>query len=104
MRARKAETTIEDLKGAVERLHECRATHRESVSIREEFQGQAAWEGSVSVFHIDHPDTDTCYAWSSPVEGSERRKFYAVLKVPPIDSPEKAVRASIVKDYRDTQE
>ena len=98
---RETETAIEDLKKAVEHLHACRATHRASVGVREEYRDQIAWEGVVEVFDVDHPDTDTCYAWSSPVEGSERRKFYAVLKVPPIDSPERAVRASIVKDYRE---
>ena len=90
-------------KEAVERLHVCRATYMESVYVREEFQDQVAWEGTVEVFDVDHPDTDTCYAWSSPVEDSDRRKFYAVLKIPPIDSPEAAVRASIVKDYRDAE-
>lgn len=73
------------------------------MGIREEFQEQVAWEGMVEVFDVDHPDTDTCYAWSSPVEGSERRKFYAVLKIPPVDSPEAAVRVSIVRDYRGEQ-
>ena len=89
---------------AVERLHNCTATYKESVGVREEFRDQIAWEGMVEVFDVDHPDTDTCYAWSFPVEDSDRRKFYAVLKIPPIDSPERAVRASIVKDYRDAQE
>lgn len=73
------------------------------MGVRKEFQDQVAWEGMVEIFDVDHPDTDTCYAWSSPIEGSERRKFYAVLKVPPVDSPEAAVRASIVKDYRDEE-
>ncbi len=40
------------------------------------------------------------YPWSSPIEGSEKRKFYAVLHYPRVDSPEKAVRASIIKDFR----
>lgn len=89
---------------SVERLHDCTATYKESVNVREDFQDQIAWEGVVEVFTVDHPDTDTCYAWSSPVEGSERRKFYAVLKKPPIDSPETAVRAAIVSDYRKDQQ
>lgn len=46
------------------------------------------------------PDSTTCYAWSSPIEGSDRRKFYAVLHVPPVDSPETAVRAAIVSENR----
>ncbi len=93
--------SVAAVREAVERLHNCTATHRESVGVREEYRDQIAWEGMVEVFDVDHPDTDTCYAWSSPVEGSDRRKFYAVLKVTPIDSPEVAVRASIVKDYRE---
>jgi hypothetical protein len=27
-------------------------------------------------------------------------RYYTVLKIPPIDSPEKAVRASIVHDHK----
>jgi len=47
-----------------------------------------------------HPQADKCYAWSSPIEGSTKRRYYAVLHIPPIDSPEKAVRASIVHDHK----
>lgn len=89
----------EDLKQAVERLHNCTATHIEDVAIIEKFGEQTVWSGSVSVFKIEgNEKTDTCYAWSSPIEGNTKRKYYAVLKVPPIDSPGKAVRASIVRD------
>lgn len=91
---------VDDLKQAVERLHECKASLQKVVIIHEDFNGKTVWEGSVSVFSVDHPDADICYAWSSPVEGSDRRKFYAVLHIPPVDSPEKAVRASIVADHK----
>jgi hypothetical protein len=47
-----------------------------------------------------HPQADKCYTWSSPIEGSTKRRYYAVLYIPPIDSPEKAVRASIVHDHK----
>jgi len=71
------------------------------VPVKEEFEGQIAWEGSVLIFNLTgHPEADKCYAWSSPIEGSKKRKFYAVLHVPPVDSPKKAVRASIIQDYR----
>ena len=89
-----------ELVRAVEGLHKCRATFLSDERVTELFEGKTAWDGSVSVFSIDHPEADTCYAWSSPIEGSKRRKFYAVLKIPPVDSPEAAVRASIVSDYR----
>lgn len=90
----------DQLKRAIEGLHKCSASYISSESVREIFEGQVAWEGVVLVFSVDHPEADTCYAWSSPIEGSNRRKFYAVLKIPPVDSPEAAVRASIVSDYR----
>jgi len=95
------EVEPDELRQAVERLHKCRATLREVVPVVERFEGQTAWEGVVHVFDVKgHPTATTCYAWSSSVEGSERRRFYAVPKVPPIASPGDAVRASIVADHR----
>lgn len=92
---------LKELKRAVEGLHGCTADFKESVAVKEVFEGQTAWEGSVQVFDLTgHPEADKCYAWSSPIEGSEKRKFYAVLNIPPVDSPEKAVRASIIQDFR----
>ena len=99
-RTRETKRAIEDLRIATEQLHKCRAAHRKSVSIRQEFQEQVAWKGTVEDFRVDHPETDTCYAWSAPIEGSDRRKFYAVLKIPPVETAADAVRAAIVSDYR----
>ncbi len=91
--------SILNIKQAVERLHNCKVSHMEDIAVIEKFGSQTVWKGFVSVFRIEgHPKTDTCYAWASPVEGSKKKRFYAVLKVPPIDSPEKAVRAAILKD------
>ena len=47
-----------------------------------------------------HPKATRAYAWSSPIEGSDRRRFYAVLHVPPITSAQDAVRAAIVAEHR----
>lgn len=93
--------TEKELQTAVEQLHNCRAMLREVASVTEQFEGQTVWEGVVHVFDIEgYPTASTCYAWSSPVEGSERRKFYAVLHIPPVTSPQEAVRAAIIQDYR----
>ncbi len=92
---------LKDLQKSVEWLHNCSASFKESVLVKEEFEGRTAWEGMVHVFDLtDHPEYNKCYAWSSPIEGSEKRKFYAVLHIPPVDSPEKAVRASIIQNFR----
>jgi bifunctional non-homologous end joining protein LigD len=40
------------------------------------------------------------YAWSSPIEGSDKRRFFAVLHLPPVTSPVEAVRAAIVGEHR----
>ncbi len=91
----------EDLKQAVGRLHQCRASLLEDVAVVDMFGEETVLRGVVSVFLIKgHPQADKCYAWSSPIEGSTKRRYYALLHAPPIDSPEKAVRASIVHDYK----
>ncbi len=94
------ETNANQLKQAVEGTHDCNASLREAVPVREEFDGQPVWEGVVHVFDVDHPDANTCYVWSSPIDGTERRRFYAVLGVPPVNSALDAVRAAIVEDSR----
>lgn len=91
---------IEQLKEAIEHLHKCSASHEETVVIHEHFDDTLAWEGLVEVFSVDHLEADTCFAWSAAVEGSNKRRFYAVLKIPPVDSPLAAVRAAIVADHK----
>ncbi len=92
---------IEQLKKIVEQQLNCIARFIEAVTVQETFQGQIVWEGLVFVFALkEHPQATKCYAWSSPIEGSTKRRYYAVLHIPPIDSPEKAVRAAIVQDYK----
>jgi hypothetical protein len=89
------------LKEAVERMHGGSARFAQSVTVCEKFQGKMAWQGLVHVFDLeDHPTTTRAYAWSSPIEGSTKRRFYAVLHLPPISSPADAVRAAIVADHK----
>jgi hypothetical protein len=55
----------------------------------------------VHVFDLEgHPKATRAYAWSSPVEGSDKRRFYAVLHLGGIRSPLDAVRAAIVAKRR----
>lgn len=92
---------IEDIRQAVERLHRCKAIYIQDMAVIEKFGYKTVWNGVVHIFKIEgNPKADTCYAWSSPIEGSTKRRYYAVLHVPPIDSPQKAVRASIVQDSK----
>jgi len=92
---------IDDIRTAVERMHNCKASYLEEVVVIEKFGDKTVWEGIVYVFDIEgHSKAKQCFAWASPTEGSKKYRYYAVLNVPPIDSPEKAIRASIVQDHR----
>jgi hypothetical protein len=90
-----------DLKTAIERMHGDTATLAQSVPVRETFEGKPVWEGVVHVFRLTgHPTALYAYAWSSPIEGSTTRRFFAVLHQPPVDSPQAAVRATIIAEHR----
>jgi len=111
MRRKKAskpvsEVSIEALAKAMLDLHSCKAMWVESVPVKEVFEGKTIWEGIVQVFEVDHSKSRLCYAWSHELEGSKKRRFFAVLHQGPVDSPEKAVRAAIVRDqpYHGNQE
>ncbi len=93
-------TYIEAIQDAIRRLHGCESRHVESVAVREEFQGQTVWSGTVEVFDlIDHPKAKQCYAWGHRTGADDKgSRYVTVLKIPPIDSPVGAVRASIVQE------
>lgn len=82
-------------------MHTCKATLAQSVPVRERHGNVTVWEGIVHVFDLKgHLTATRAYAWSSPIEGSDKRRFFAVLHQPPITSPAEAVRAAIVEEYR----
>jgi hypothetical protein len=100
-KAEQAETSIEPLQKAILDLHGCKAKWIESVPVKEVFAGVTVWEGIVQVFNLtNHPKAPRCYAWSHGLDKSKKRRFFAVLHIPPIDSPEKAVMASIAQDHK----
>jgi len=83
-------------------LHKCKAVHNATVPVQEVFRGQTVWHGDVEVFDLTgHPKAKRCYAWSH-VDGKndEHERFVAVLEIPPVESPETAVRVQIVKDSK----
>ena len=91
----------DQLKQAVESQHGGTATLAQSVPVREAFDGKPVWEGVVHVFNLEgHPSATMAYAWSSPIDGSDRRRFFAVLHLGGIRSPLDAVRAAIVAEQR----
>jgi hypothetical protein len=83
-------------------MHACKAHLTQSVPVLERHGDVTVWEGVVHVFDLtDHPRATRAYAWSSPIEGSDKRRFFAVLYQPPVTSPVEAVRAAIVAEQRE---
>jgi hypothetical protein len=91
---------ITELRELIHRLHGVRATHVESVLVKEVFQGQTVWDGIVEVFELHgHPKAARVYAWSHGADGAKKRHV-TVLHVAPITSAVEAVRAAIVQEFR----
>ena len=92
--------TIE-LQRAVEGMHACKATLVQSVPVKERHGNATVWEGVVHVFDLKgHLMANRAYAWSSPIKGSDKRRFFAVLHEGPVTGPVEAVRAAIVAEHQ----
>ena len=86
--------TIKSLQRAIKASHGCDSRHIESVPVHEVFRGQTAWKGTVEVFDlIGHAKAKRAYAWQYQ-EGKET-KTVSVLEIPPVNSPESAVKVAI---------
>ncbi len=76
----------------IQHLHGSDSKHIESVPVHEVFQGQTAWRGDVEVFDLlTHPKAKRCYAWTH----GEPEEFMTILELPPVDSPQSAVKVAV---------
>ena len=93
---------IERLQLAVEHLHKCSAVHYSTAPVEEVFQGRTIWKGRVEVFDLTgNPKARRAYAWSH-LDGADDsdERFVAVLEIPPVDSPESAVKVAIAAQVK----
>lgn len=97
---------IEELQNAIRSLHGCESQHVETVPVTETFQGETVWKGEVEVFNIrGHPKAKRAYAWAHASGKKDQGKRYvAVLELPPVTSPESAVRAGILQEIKSARE
>ncbi|MGC9940863.1 MAG: hypothetical protein ABSE48_03455 [Verrucomicrobiota bacterium] len=70
--------------------------------MREVFQGKTLWDGEVEVFDLTgHPKAKRAYGWSHPTGGDNKaERFVSVLEVPPVNSPEVAVKMVIYEEVK----
>ena len=92
------EASPDQLQKAVESQHGGTAILAPSVPVTETLDA-VVWESVVHVFDLKgHPAASRAYAWSSPIEGSDKRRFFAGLHQGPVKSPLEAVRVAIVAE------
>ena len=90
------EKYIQALRDAIRHMHGCACRHIETVPVKEDFEGETAWDGDVEVFDLaGHQTARQCYAWGYENDAG-KRQYVAVLRVPPVESPLTAVRAYIL--------
>lgn len=89
---------------AIKRLYGCKATHVETVPVVEEFQGKVVWQGEVEVFNVNHRRAKRAYAWAHDTgEKGKGKNFVAVLELPPVSSPQTAVKAAIMSEIKNAR-
>ena len=93
-------TYIERLQMVIHHLHKADSKHVESVPVHEVFRGQTVWRDTVEVFDlIGHPKAKRCYAWAQRTGPKpDDVKFTTVLEIPPVESPQTAVKVSIASE------
>jgi hypothetical protein len=98
-------TYLDELRDVIKRLHGSDASHVETVPVKETHAGKTVWEGEVEVFDLhDHPKASRVYAWSHEQDADKPKRHVTVLHIAPVTSPQAAVRAAIVQQYKDEQQ
>lgn len=97
---------IAEIPGAFLKLHGCNAIYLETVPVVEEFQGQTIWQGDVEVFELEgHPKATRGYGWSHVTgEHDQGRRYFTILELPPVDSPQTAVKAAIMSEIKNARQ
>jgi len=83
------------LKRVIESQHGGTGSFVQSVRVHKAGADRSQWDGIVHVFDLkDNPNAKRAYAWSSPVKGSTKPRYFAVLHQARITSPTEAVKAA----------
>jgi hypothetical protein len=92
---------IDNLREAIETMHHCKAVHVGSEPVIEPFRDEVAWDGVVETFDLQgHAKAKRCYAWSYLENGEPQ--YTTVLEIPPVDSPETAVKVAIAAKAKES--
>ncbi len=97
---------IAELQAAILNLHGCTSQYVETVPVTETFNGKTVWQGEVEVFDIrGHPKAKRAYAWGHATgEDDQARRYITVLELPPVTSPQTAVRAAVMSEIKNARQ
>lgn len=96
---------IGELQAVFVKLHNCDAEYVETVPVTEEWQGETIWQGDVEVFDIrGHPKATRGYGWGYVTNDEGGRRYFTVLEIPPVSSPQTAVQAAIRSEIQNARQ
>ncbi|MFA5265287.1 MAG: hypothetical protein WC378_15800 [Opitutaceae bacterium] len=95
-------TYLEECARAIRELHGCKCAHVRTVPVSEVFRGREIWRGDVEVFDLTgHAKARRAYAWGYPSDKpGDGWEITTVLEIPPVDSPQTAVKIAIAAHAR----
>jgi hypothetical protein len=95
---------IAEIQSVFLKLHGCDAAYVETVPVEEVFQGETIWQGDVEVFDLrGHPKAKRGYGWGYTTTDEGGRRYFTVLELPPVDSPQAAVKAAIMSEIQNAR-
>ena len=95
---------IAELKAVFLKLHGCDAEYVETVPVVEQFQGETIFQGDVEVFDLTgHPKATRGYGWGYVANEEGGRRYFTVLELPPVDSPQTAVKAAVMSEIQNAR-
>jgi hypothetical protein len=96
---------IAEIQSVFLKLHGCDATYVETVPVVEEFQGETIFQGDVEVFDlVGHPKATRGYGWGYVTTEGGGRRYFTVLELPPVDSPQTAVKVAIASEIKNAKQ
>jgi hypothetical protein len=85
------------------KLHGYEATYVETARV-EEFQGETIWQGDLKIFELTgQAKAKRGFGWRYVTTDSGGRRYFRVLELPPVDSPQSAVKAAIMSEIKNAK-
>ena len=96
---------IGELIAVFTKLHNCDAEYVETVPVIDQFQGESIFQGDVEVFDLTgYPKASRGYGWGYSTSEAGGRRYFTVLELPPVNSPQTAVQAAIMSEIKNARE